>query len=43
MPTLERYALLAAIREAWPPALSPDVAIPVATAISDEAGLHHRK
>jgi hypothetical protein len=36
MPTRERYALLSAIREAWPPALSPDLAIPADTAIFDD-------
>ena len=36
MPTRERHALLSAIREAWPPALSPDLAIPADTAIFDD-------
>lgn len=31
MPHLERYALLSAIREVWPPALSPETAIPAET------------
>jgi hypothetical protein len=43
MPTLERYALLSAMQEVWPPALSPEKAIPADTVISDEAVLHRRK
>jgi DNA adenine methylase len=31
MPTLERYALLSAIREVWTPAVSPDIPIPADT------------
>jgi DNA adenine methylase len=37
MPALERYALLSAMQEAWPPAISSETAIPAGTAITDDA------